>query len=308
MAEQPWVSAATPTVSSTLRIRWQRADTDATVKGVSAGFLKVNTLTLHAGRGLLPRDIQQQSSVVVIDENLRKKLFPATVDPLGQVILVGPLPCRVVGVARSLSAYGGNTLTLWMPWSTANSRLLGQDWFNSIAVSLDDNVSTPAAKKILQSLLTRRHGRQDFFIQDSADFVNTIEKTSMALTLFLSLVALISLLVGGIGVMNIMLVSVTERTRETGIRMAVGARQRDIQRQFLTEAVLLCLVGAVVGVLLSLSLGMLLSLFIPHWQMVFSPQAILMAVASAVVVGVLSGWLPARQAARLDPAEALTRE
>ncbi|WAT04081.1 FtsX-like permease family protein [Rouxiella badensis] len=145
-------------------------------------------------------------------------------------------------------------------------------------------------------------------MQDSAAFVSSIEKTSFALTLFLSLIALISLLVGGIGVMNIMLVSVTERTRETGVRMAVGARPRDIQWQFLTEAVLLCLIGAAIGVTVSLGLGAVLALFIPSWQMVFSLKAMLIAVGCAVVVGMLSGWLPAWQAARLDPAEALARE
>jgi len=135
-----------------------------------------------------------------------------------------------------------------------------------------------------------------------------VEKTSFALSLFLSLIALISLLVGGSGVMNIMLVSVSERTRETGIRMAVGARRWDIQRQFLTEAVLLCLSGALVGVTLSLVLGISLSWLIHPWQLIFSLPAILTAVGCAVLVGVISGWLPAWQAAKLDPAEALTRE
>lgn len=305
---QPWVSAATPSISSMLRIRWQRADTSASVNGVSTGFLKINTLTLVAGRGILPYDVEQQSSVVVIDENLRNKLFPATMDPLGKIILVGPLPCRVVGIARSLSSFGDSNLNIWMPWSTATNRLLGQTWFSNITILLDDQIPTAAAKDSIQTLLMRLHGKQDFFILDRAEFMRTIENTGFALTLFLSLIALISLLVGGIGVMNIMLVSVTERTRETGIRMAVGARQRDIQRQFLTEAVLLCLVGAIIGVLLSLGIGILLSFFIERWPMVFSVQTILIAVVCSVVVGMLSGWLPARKAAKLDPAEALTRE
>lgn len=305
---QPWITDITPNVSSTLRIRWQRVDTNAGVNGVSAGFLKINNLTLTAGRGLLPRDVERQSSVVVIDENLRKKLFSPTTEPLGQIIMVGPLPCRVVGVARSLSSFGGNNLNVWMPWSTVTSRLLGQAWFSSIAISLGNQKQSPVAKEAIRRLLMRLHGQQDFFILDSADFVRTVENTGFALTLFLLVMALISLLVGGIGVMNIMLVSVTERTRETGIRMAVGARQRDIQRQFLAEAILLCVAGAIAGVVLSLGIGTLLSLFIQRWQMVFSLQAILIAVLSSVVVGILSGWLPARLAARLDPAEALTRE
>ncbi|MBF6637141.1 MacB family efflux pump subunit [Rouxiella silvae] len=308
LSEQRWITAVAPKVSSTLPIRWRRTDTSANVNGVSAEFLKTNNLVPVIGRSLISLDVTKQSSVVVIDENLQRKLFPAGTQPLGQIILVGTLPCRVVGVMRSTSAYAGNALNLWLPWSTANSRLLGQDWFDSLSVSLNEHVSSDAAKRSIQKLLTRLHGRQDFFMQDSAAFVSSIEKTSFALTLFLSIIALISLLVGGIGVMNIMLVSVSERTRETGVRMAVGARQQDIQRQFLTEAVLLCLAGAAVGVAVSLAIGTLLSLFIHPWKLVFSPSAILTAVGCAVLVGVLSGWLPAWKAARLDPAEALARE
>jgi macrolide transport system ATP-binding/permease protein len=305
---QPWVKAATPNVNASLRIRWQRADTNASVNGTSAEFLETSNLETLAGRSLLPRDVAQNGSVVIINQALQQKLFPTGIDPLGQIILVGTQPCRIVGVMRSTSAYNNGALTLWMPWTTASSRLLGQNWFSSIAVSLENGLTSESAKKAIQSLLTRLHGRQDFYMQDSAAFVSSIEKTSFALTLFLSLIALISLLVGGIGVMNIMLVSVTERTRETGVRMAVGARPRDIQWQFLTEAVLLCLIGAAIGVTVSLGLGVVLALFIPSWQMVFSLKAMLIAVGCAVVVGMLSGWLPAWQAARLDPAEALARE
>jgi len=308
LSQQRWITAVAPKVSSTLPIRWRRTDTSANVNGVSAEFMKTNNLLPVIGRSLISLDVSRQSSVVVIDENLQRKLFPSGTHPLGQIILVGTLPCKVVGVMRSTSAYAGTALNLWLPWSTANSRLLGQDWFNSLAVSLDDHVSSDAAKQSIQKLLTRLHGRQDFFMQDSAAFVSSVEKTSFALTLFLSIIALISLLVGGIGVMNIMLVSVSERTRETGVRMAVGARQQDIQRQFLTEAVLLCLAGATVGVAVSLTMGTLLSLFIQSWKLVFSSGAIFTAVGCAVLVGVLSGWLPAWKAARLDPAEALARE
>ncbi|WP_369788026.1 ABC transporter permease [Rouxiella sp. WC2420] len=308
LAQQRWITAATPNVSTNLRIRRQRTDINATVNGVSAEFMAIGNMNLLQGRSLLPRDITQQSSVVVVGESLKDKLFPRGSNPLGEIILVGTLPAKIVGVARSGSLSGGNTLNLWLPWSTATSRLLGQDWFDSIAVSLPESVSAETAKSTINRMLTRLHGRQDFYMLDSAAFVNSVEKTSFALSLFLSLIALISLLVGGIGVMNIMLVSVSERTRETGIRMAVGARRWDIQRQFLTEAVLLCLSGALVGVTLSLVLGISLSWLIHPWQLIFSLPAILTAVGCAVLVGVISGWLPAWQAAKLDPAEALTRE
>ncbi|MEG3136151.1 ATP-binding cassette domain-containing protein [Rouxiella sp. T17] len=308
LAAQPWIRTLSPQVNLNLRVRWQRADTAVNVNGVGADYLDTVSLKAVQGRSLLARDIEQHAAVVVIDENLLKKLFRRQQNPIGQTILVGNLPCRVVGVMRNTSALPANIFNLWLPWSTANSRLLGQDWFNSIAITLQDEVQTPRARIALQTLLTRLHGRQDFYLQDSSAFISSIEKTSFALTVFLSLIALVSLLVGGIGVMNIMLVSVTERTRETGIRLAVGARPRDIQWQFLTEAVLLCMIGAAIGVTLSLTMGGLFSLFVQSWQLVYSLESLLMATCCAVAVGIISGWLPAWRAARLDPAEALTRE
>lgn len=308
LASLPWVKQVSPGITTSLRVRWQRVDTNAAVNGVSDSALKLNNLALLSGRGLLPQDIKRQSQVVVIDDNLRKKLFPPSVSPLGQVIIVGMLPCVIVGVVRSQSLFSDNVLSLWMPWTTAGYRLLEQGWFNTIAVQLYDDVPTAKAEQALQAVLTRLHGRHDFYVRNSDVFVQSLSKTSFALTLFLSLIALVSLLVGGIGVMNIMLVCVVERTRETGIRMAVGARQRDIRRQFLTEAIIVCLVGSLVGILLSFALGWGLSLITQQWRMIFSLQTLLIAVGCAVVVGLLSGWLPARNAARLDPAQALTRE
>ncbi|MCU1754742.1 MacB family efflux pump subunit [Pseudomonas helleri] len=308
LATLPGVKQVSPAITTSLRIRWQRVDTNAAVNGVSDSALRLNNLALVSGRGLLPQDIERQSQVVVIDDNLRKKLFAPTVSPVGQVIIVGMLPCVVVGVVRSQSLFSDNVLSLWMPWTTAGYRLLGQSWFNTIAVHLDDQASTASVEKAIQHVLTRLHGRQDFYVRNSDAFAQSLSKTSFALTLFLSLIALVSLVVGGIGVMNIMLVCVVERTKETGIRMAVGARQRDIRRQFLTEAIIVCLVGSLVGIVLSFALGWGLSLFTRQWRMIFSMQTLLIAVSCAVIVGLLSGWLPARNAARLDPAQALTRE
>lgn len=308
LASLSWVKQVSPGISTSLRVRWQRVDTNARVNGVNESALQLTNLALIEGRWLLAQDIARQSQVVIIDDNVRRNLFPAAVSALGQVIIVGMLPFRVVGVARSQALFSDNTLKLWVPWSTAGYRLLGQGWFDEISVHLHDSVPSTLAEQAINSLLARLHGRHDFYTRNSETFVQSMAKTSFALTLFLSLIALVSLVVGGIGVMNIMLVCVTERTRETGIRMAVGARQRDIRRQFLTEAVILCLLGSVIGIIVSVVLGRVLSLFIPHWQMVFSIPTLLMAIGCAAVVGVLSGWLPARNAARLDPAQALTHE
>ncbi len=308
LANQSWVTLLSPAIHTMLRTRWQHADANVYVNGTNSNFLKVNTLTLISGRALLEQDVEQRSSVVVIDNNLQKKLFPENVSPLGQVIFVGSLPCRVIGVARSQSSYQDTRLSLWMPWSTVGSRLLGRNWFDAIIVSIQEKIPSSIAERAITTLLTRQHGQQDFFMINSDEFVKSIEKTNFALTLFLSVVALISLIVGGIGVMNIMLVSVTERTRETGIRMAVGARRYDIRLQFLTEAVLICLMGAFLGIVISFGVGKLFSIFVQSIQMIFSFYSLLIAVTCAVLVGILSGWFPALQASRLDPAEALTRE
>ncbi|MCX8957245.1 ABC transporter permease [Erwinia psidii] len=308
LAAQPAVSALSPTLSLNLRLRWQQTDAQGMVSGVSSDFLQVSNLTIIAGRSLLPVDIIRRQGVVVIDESLRDRLFSPGVSPLGQVILVGTLPCEVVGVVRTPSNQAGNSLPLWLPWSTALYRLQGQSWFDSVSISVADGVSPSQATQALTTVLTRLHGRQDVWMRNSEDFLRSLGTVSSALTLFLLAIALVSLLVGGIGVMNIMLVSVTERTRETGIRMAVGARRRDIQYQFLAEAVMLCLAGAAAGILLSVSGGLLLSVLIKPWRMVFSLQALLTATGCAMLTGLLSGWLPARQAAGLNPAEALVRE
>ncbi|MBT2373904.1 MacB family efflux pump subunit [Pseudomonas fluorescens] len=308
LAALPWVKHVSPGITGTTRVRWQQTDSNVTVNGASSGVLEIKSLKLLEGRGFLSRDIERETQVVLIDENLKKKLFSASANVLGQVILVGTLPCEVIGVVKSQAVFVGSGLNLWIPWSTTNSRLLGQNWFNSLSLIIDNRIPSADAERIITNLLTRIHGQQDFFLQNSENFVSSIERVSSGLTLFLSLVASVALLVGGVGVMNIMLVSVTERTQETGIRMAVGARQRDIQWQFLTEAVLICVLGAVIGVLLSFVIGQALGLFSLPWRLVFSGQTLWLAIGCAVVVGCLSGWFPARQASRLDPAQALTRD
>ena len=173
---------------------------------------------------------------------------------------------------------------------------------------VNEGYSSEQAEQQLTRLLSLRHGKKDFFTWNMDGVLKTAEKTTRTLQLFLTLVAVISLLVGGIGVMNIMLVSVTERTREIGIRMAVGARASDVLAQFLIEVVLVCLVGGALGVALSMAIAFTLQLFLPGWEIGFSPVALLTAFICSTFTGVLFGWLPARSAARLDPVDALARE
>jgi macrolide transport system ATP-binding/permease protein len=248
--------------------------------------------------------------VVVIDHNTRQRLFGQDVDPLGQVILIGNLPCTVIGVAaqdKSLFA-SGKTLNVWVPYETAAGRVLGQRYLDSISVRMKDGQPSKVVEEHVTQLLLQRHGTKDFFTNNLDSVLQTVQKTSRSLALLLSLIAVISLVVGGIGVMNIMLVSVTERTREIGIRMAVGARQSDIRQQFLVEAVMVCLLGGAIGISLSYAIGHLFSVFIKEWEMVFSLASVLTAVVCSTLIGIVFGFVPARNASRLDPIEALARD
>ena len=310
IAAQPYVHSVTPTTMRSLRLRYRSADVNGNVNGVSDNFFSVRDIQMASGTDFDANDVRHQSQVVVIDQNTRRKLFPDGTDPVGKIILVGSLPCTVIGVAQEKkSMFGENkSLNIWLPYSTGASRLFGQQHFDSITVRIRDDQPTKAAEESIVRLLTLRHGGKDFFTFNMDSIVKTAERTSQSLTLLLSLIAVISLVVGGIGVMNIMLVSVTERTREIGIRMAVGARQSDVLQQFLTEAVLVCLVGGFIGVVLSYGISFVFSLFVKQWQMIFSLGAVVSAFLCASLIGVLFGYLPARNAARLDPIEALARE
>ncbi|MET3494217.1 macrolide ABC transporter ATP-binding protein/permease MacB [Variovorax boronicumulans] len=310
IAAQPYVHGVTPATMRSLRLRYRSADINGNVNGVSDAFFRVRDMQMASGAVFTAEDVRHQSQVVVIDQNTRRKLFADGTEPVGKVILVGNLPCTVIGVAQEKKAVFGENkaLNIWLPYSTGASRIFGQQHFDGITVRIRDDQPTKAAEDSIVRLLTMRHGTKDFFTFNMDSIVKTAERTSQSLTLLLSLIAVISLVVGGIGVMNIMLVSVTERTREIGIRMAVGARQSDVLQQFLTEAVLVCLVGGFIGVVLSYGISFLFSLFVTQWQMIFSMGAVVSAFLCASLIGVLFGYLPARNAARLDPIEALARE
>ena len=310
IAAQPYVHSVTPATSRSLRLRYRSVDINGTVNGVSDSFFRVRDMQMAEGAAFTAGDVRHQSQVVVIDQNTRRKLFPGGGDAVGKIILVGNLPCTVIGVSQEKkTVFGENkSLNIWLPYSTGASRLFGQQHFDNITVRIRDDQPTKAAEDSIVKLLTLRHGAKDFFTFNMDSIVKTAERTSQSLTLLLSLIAVISLVVGGIGVMNIMLVSVTERTREIGIRMAVGARQSDVLQQFLTEAVLVCLVGGLIGVTLSYGISFVFSLFVKQWQMIFSLGAVVSAFLCASLIGVLFGYLPARNAARLDPIEALARE
>ncbi|NWB44776.1 MacB family efflux pump subunit [Pseudomonas sp. E6002] len=305
-----YVDSATPVVGRNLLLRYGNIDLDAQVNGVSDRYFQVKGLKLEAGITFSESDARRQAQVVVIDHNARHRLFAPGVDPLGQVILVGNLPCTVIGVtADNKNMFAASkALNVWVPYETAAGRLLGQRHLDSITVRINDGQPSKVVEENVTKLMLQRHGTKDFFTNNLDSIMQTVQKTSRSLALLLSLIAVISLLVGGIGVMNIMLVSVTERTREIGIRMAVGARQSDIRQQFLVEAVMVCLIGGMIGISLSFAIGYLFSLFVKEWEMVFSLGSVVTAFACSTLIGIVFGFVPARNAARLDPIEALARD
>jgi len=308
--KQPWVKSATPAVSQNLRLRYGNIDVAASANGVSGQYFNVYGMTFSEGASFNDEQLKGRAQVVVLDSNTRRQLFPNKASVVGEVILVGNMPATVIGVAEEKQSMFGSSkiLRVWLPYSTISGRIMGQSWLNSITVRVNEGYSSEQAEQQLTRLLSLRHGKKDFFVWNMDGVLKTAEKTTRTLQLFLTLVAVISLLVGGIGVMNIMLVSVTERTREIGIRMAVGARAGDVLSQFLIEAVFVCLVGGALGVTLSMLIAFTLQLFLPGWEIGFSPVALLTAFLCSTFTGVLFGWLPARNAARLDPVDALARE
>ena len=310
LAQQGYVDSVTPSVSTSSSVRYRNVSVSAQISGVGEQYFRVRGLAMADGQSFGRASVESRAQEVVIDANTRTKLFADGVNPLGEVIFLGSVPCRVIGVTKKQeSGFGNNdSLNVWVPYTTAMSRLLGQNYLKGITVRISDSVAPAAAEQGIVKLMTMRHRTKDFYVFNTDSIRQTIEKTTATLTLLVSMIAVISLIVGGIGVMNIMLVSVSERTREIGVRMAVGARQSDIMKQFLIEAMLVCLSGGLLGVLLALSFGVLFASFSKNFAMLYSTTSIVSAFACSTMIGVVFGFLPARNAAQLDPVDALSRE
>ncbi len=283
--------------------------------GTSPEYFDIRDWPMREGTSFTHEDMQLAANVVVIGETVRKNLFVSS-DPIGQTVRINNLSFKVVGVLTPKGQSGamGNDQddAMFVPITTLQKKITGQSWLRFVVVSAKSKDQTYAAQQQIEALLRDRHkiqpGRDnDFTVRNLADVADVADQAGSIMTLLLASIASVSLMVGGIGIMNIMLVSVTERTREIGIRMAIGATEDDVQRQFLIEAVTLSIIGGAIGILA----GLVVSFLIPHvlgWAVSISMLALVIAVVFSIAVGVFFGYYPARKAARLNPIEALRYE
>ncbi|HCQ3254277.1 TPA: MacB family efflux pump subunit, partial [Escherichia coli] len=302
LAKQGFIDSVSPEVSASDNIRFLGKSAIASINGVGREHFRVKGIELLQGTTF--RDDRNALQEVIIDENTRKAIFDNTgLQALGQIVFLGSVPARVVGIAKSNNrSDASNRITVWMPYSTVMYRIVGKPVLTGISVRLKDNVDNEAAISAISQLLTRRHGIKDFQLYNFEQIRKSIEHTSMTFSILILMVACISLMIGSIGVMNIMLISVTERTHEIGVRMAVGARRSDIMQQFIIEAVLVCLIGGALGIALSYITGALFNALADGiFAAIYSWQAAVAAFFCSTLIGIIFGYLPARKAARMDP-------
>ncbi len=310
----PAIAAVAPSSSAAIKAVFANANWSTVVSGVDQRYFVVRNWPLSAGRVFNEGELRAGKAVCLIGNTLRDKLFGAQ-DPLGSKLRLKKLSCEVIGLlqAKGQTAFGSDQDDLvLMPLRTFQRRIAGNRDIGLIQVSVQDGVATDKVEQDIKRLLReRRHilpgEEDDFRVMDMKEITSMLTGTTQVLTGLLGAVAAVSLLVGGIGIMNIMLVSVTERTREIGIRLAIGAFERDVLMQFLVEAVVLSSLGGVLGIALALaaSAGLASLLRVPF---VFNIGIVILAFLFSAAVGVIFGYFPARKAARLDPIEALRHE
>ena len=316
-----YISAISPTVNSSGQWIYGNNNTQSSIYGVNQDYLTIRQLKVADGEMFTDSDIKAASKVCILGQTVVDYLFPDGSDPVGKVVRFNAIPFRVIGV---LQKKGYNSMGMdqddlvLAPYTTVMKRILAQTYLGGIVCSaITEQASEPAQNQITE-ILRRTHKLKDatetteaddddFNIRSQEEISSMMNSTMSTITILLGSVAGISLLVGGIGIMNIMYVSVTERTREIGLRMSVGARGIDILNQFLIEAILLSVTGGIIGVLLGVSLSVSLNQFF-HIATLIEPWSIVMSFAVCTFTGVFFGWYPAKKAARLDPIEAIRYE
>lgn len=303
-----FVDNAMPRTSSSGTLIYANTSSGASVRAGTEMILKISSVELKSGRNFTKDDIQNSASVIIIDENTQKTFFKDS-DPLGKIMIFNKRPFMVIGVGkRDEGAFSDGSLSIYMPYTTLANKVTGSHKIRSIVVSIAPGVNSQLAEHAISEILKIRRGGTDFHMINSDTILKTIKATTDTMSLLISGIALISLVVGGIGVMNIMLVSVIERTKEIGVRMAIGAKGADIMLQFLIEAILLCALGGIIGVLLAFGIGGLFNLISHDIKMSFSLVSIIIAFGISSLVGIVFGYMPAKRAAKLNPIDALLRE
>lgn len=303
-----FVDNAMPRTRSSGTLIYANTSSGASVHAGTEMILKISSVELKSGRNFTKDDIQNSASVIIIDENTQKTFFKDS-DPLGKIMIFNKRPFMVIGVGkRDEGAFSDGSLSIYMPYTTLANKVTGSHKIRSIVVGIAPGVNSQLAEHAISEILKIRRGGTDFYMINSDTILKTIKATTDTMSLLISGIALISLVVGGIGVMNIMLVSVIERTKEIGVRMAIGAKGADIMLQFLIEAILLCALGGIIGVLLAFGIGGLFNLISNDIKMSFSLVSIIIAFGISSLVGIVFGYMPAKRAAKLNPIDALLRE
>lgn len=309
------VSFVSPSVSSSGQLVAGNNNYPASVTGCSTDYLQIRQLNMQEGEMFSEQDVKTAAKVVVIGKTIVDNLFPNE-DPIGKSIRVNQIPFQVVGV---LESKGTNSMGMdqdeivLAPFTTVMKRMLSQSHLQGIQCSAVTEEATDLAMNEIEDVLRRNHRLKDgeennFTMNSMQEIMETMDTVTGMMTMLLAAIAGISLVVGGIGIMNIMYVSVTERTKEIGLRMAVGARGIDILSQFLIEAVLICLTGGLIGILCGYGLGSLVEMMVDQVTVAISPSSVTLAFGVCVLIGMFFGWYPAKKAANLDPIEALRYE
>jgi putative ABC transport system permease protein len=314
IAQAPSVASVSPSVGVGVTLVYGNQNWTTRAEGIGPDYLRIRNRTLISGEFFTPAEVRSAARVAVLGQTVVDQLFPGG-DPVGQTIRVRNLPFRVVGVlaAKGQSSWGQDQDdTVLVPYTAAMKKLLSTTYVPTAYVSATSEQATFDAEQHIATILRERHNIRagqddDFNVRNLTDIAEAAEATTRVMTLLLGSIAGVSLLVGGIGIMNIMLVSVTERTREIGIRMAVGARSKVVQNQFLIESIVLGLAGGVVGIVGGVGLSLLLSRVF-DWPTLVSPVAVVFSAVFSIAIGVFFGYYPARRAAALDPIEALRFE
>lgn len=310
LAKHSFIDNTTPSVSASGTLLYRNYSLTAQLNGVGAQYFDVKGRKIAQGRIFTQEEVNSLASVVVIDDNTLREAFADNPNPIGEIILFNKKPLKIIGVTEKDNNPGpmSESMNIWTPYTTAMYKINGTNDINSITVKVSDKANSQVAEDSIEHILTTLHGKKDFFMINTDSIKQTVESATNTMKLLIASIAVISLIVGGIGVMNIMLVSVTERTREIGIRMAIGAKQADILQQFLIEAVLICLVGGFLGVFLSLFLGWLMNTFSENFGMIFSTMSIILALVCSTAIGIIFGYMPAKNASNLNPIDALASE